>query len=332
MSWNASFIIINTNTHNKVEDIIKNIGFSSLVKVGEKVFDEVVNPAEGKLYIGTYLNNIIITSSDLPGQLLTNSLSNFELQLIDIFPTSEICSISLIGSINYWGFAIIKNGEKIRVKAGDSQRGTVIDTGEPMHEELELLSKSVIDKNGKRRYYLFGNVDEPLFEDQVGENFIFQIVKRYTGNLLDESDELLYDTMLDEYEISQPEKIDFSGEWKGYFSFGEGYKESLVGKKENFIMNLELYNGELTGTCADRFSQNDYPANIQGFIADNFICFLKHYSVAYTINKNGNIKASEKISNPIAYTGIFDSKNESFRGIWKIETTSYWGEWKMNKS
>jgi hypothetical protein len=74
--------------------------------------------------------------------------------------------------------------------------GTVLDFGNPVREELELLSRSTLNSKGEREYRL-GRNEEVDREDQVGENFVFELVKRYTGKKLDEDDDFfeagLYD-------------------------------------------------------------------------------------------------------------------------------------------
>jgi hypothetical protein len=60
---------------------------------------------------------------------------------------------------------------------------------------MDLLSKSKSDEHGNRIYLLEDYPDEPFEEDQVGENFVFSICKRYFGEELDSADEL-FDTTL----------------------------------------------------------------------------------------------------------------------------------------
>jgi hypothetical protein len=61
---------------------------------------------------------------------------------------------------------------------------------------MDLLSKSKSDEHGNRIYLLEDYPDEPFEEDQVGENFVFSICKRYFGEELDSADQQLFDTTL----------------------------------------------------------------------------------------------------------------------------------------
>ena len=116
-----------------------------------------------------------------------------------IFPNSEICSIVLHSAVNLWGYSVTQNGQKIRARAGSADDGTFVEIGEPLEEEKELLSKSKLDDNGNRTYLLDDFPNEPFNEDQVGENFVFSICKRYFDEELDCADDLLFETTLTGY-------------------------------------------------------------------------------------------------------------------------------------
>jgi len=71
--------------------------------------------------------------------------------------------------------------------------------GEPLAEEKELLSKSKLDSNGKRIYLFEDFPDEPLDEDQVGEDFVFSICYKYLDEELDSAETSLHETILQGY-------------------------------------------------------------------------------------------------------------------------------------
>jgi hypothetical protein len=333
MGWKLSSIIINPKTDISYENLLDKLGFKNLKKIEDQPYDIAIYPDDDKVYIGSYKNNLIISADKLPVDFFTAAISDTEKILIENFPNSEICSVSLQSTINHFGFAIIQNGKKIRVKAGDADIGTVIDIGQPLEQETELLSKSKVDNNGQRIYYLHDNFDEPYLENQVGENFVFEIFKRYTGESLDTDDEIL-DTVFKGYTFS--DKVfsfdkHFSGEWQGHFSYGDGYKEN-EGKFEDFVMNMNVINGEIKGFCTDGNKQSDNPATINGFIIDMFIGFIKKYPIRYVIDEKGiTHKEANKPSYSIAYSGLYDHLTDSFKGIWRIENQKYWGEWSMTR-
>ena len=199
MGWKASVIIIHKPTQADNEQLLKDVGFNNLTKIDDVPFEVAINPDDHKVYIGNYKDNLLICAPDMPMQFIVDNETETERKLKQIFPNAEICSIVLHSTVNFWGYSIITNGQKIRARAGSADDGTFIDMGEPLEEEKDLLSKSKIDKNGKRIYLLDEFADEPFNEDQVGENFVFSICKRYFDEELDSADELLFDTTLAGY-------------------------------------------------------------------------------------------------------------------------------------
>lgn len=203
MGWKASTIIINNPTPIDSETLLKELGFNSLTKTKEELFEAVMNPSDNEVYIGSYKDNLLICAPDIPMHFFENNESQTEKALNRIFPNAEICSIVLHSVVNLWGYSVIKNGKKIRTRAGSADGGTFIELGEPLDEEKELLSMSTLDKNGNRIYLLDRFPDEPFSEDQVGENFVFAICKRYFDEELDSADELLFKTTLTGYKYGK---------------------------------------------------------------------------------------------------------------------------------
>lgn len=334
MGWKLSSVIVNSSAGINYDELLNELGFKNLTRLEDEPYDRAMYPDKNRVYVGNYKNNLIICASNLPLDFFDKSLSDTEKTLIKYFPESEICAVSLQSTINHFGFAVIKAGEKIRVKAGDADTGTTIDIGNPLEQEKVLLSKSKIGDNGQRLYYLNGDIDDPYLENQVGENFIFQIFRRYTGEQLDEDEDLL-DTDFAAYSFSKEIfSIDkyFSGEWQGQFSYGDGYQNSVKGKSEEFILTISLTNGEIKGICIDGNKQSDEPASITGFLIDTFIGFIKKYPFKYVLDKNGlTQKETSKQASYIAYSGLYDPFSDSFKGIWRIEDKNFWGEWTMKR-
>lgn len=203
MGWKASTIIINKPTPVDTEKLLHDLGFANLKKIEDRIFEEVINPDNNTVYVGKYLDNLLICAPDLPMQFFENEPTEAEKTLARIFPSSEICAIVLHSVVNLWGYAVLKNGRKIRARAGSAEDGTFVEMGEPLEEEKELLSQSKVGKDGKRTYLLDGE-DEVMTEDQVGENFVFSICKRYFGEELDSTGDALYGTKLTGYAYSGP--------------------------------------------------------------------------------------------------------------------------------
>jgi hypothetical protein len=219
MGWKASVIIVHKPMQIGDEQLLKELRFDRLVKIKDELFEAVINPANHRVYIGNYKDNLLICAPDIPMQIIESDETEAEKVLVKLFPDSEICSIVLHSTVNLWGYAIIKSGDRIRVMAGSAEDGTFIDSGEPLEEEKKILSKSVVDEAGQRTY-VFEEIDnEVMTEDQVGENFVFAICSRYFGEELDYADTLLFETALRGYsygEVVQVSKPILKGKawWK----------------------------------------------------------------------------------------------------------------------
>ncbi|WP_343693858.1 hypothetical protein [Chitinophaga sp.] len=200
MGWKAASLIISNVTTVDAEKLLQKMKIEQFEKIADEPYDVAIYPRAQQIYIGIYRQNLIISSWDITDPAFSKELSEYEQVLTDLFPASEICTIQLHSGVNHWGYAVIRNGEKVRIRCGNADQGTIIDFGEPLEEELELLSKSEI-KNGKRIYHL--DDDEPYAEDQVGENFVAEIWKRYTGKNLFQDDEV-FEFNLAGFKTSKP--------------------------------------------------------------------------------------------------------------------------------
>ncbi len=334
MGWKVSAVIINTiDEEVNFEKIINAIGFNNLGKIDELPFDSAIYPDRGNIYIGVYKGNLILTAQDLPLYFISEETNQIEKRFATLFPDAEVCALSLDSTVNHWAFSVSQKGKKIRAKAGDMNAGTIIDLGQPLSEEAHFLSFSRRNSEGQREYDL-ANSGEFVREDQVGENIVFEIAKRYTGKNLDEDDEL-FDTMLWGYKslsFSGPGLADliYCGEWSGFYTYGQGYRDSIKGTTSNFSIEIEAENGTIKGTSKEEDKET---AIINGFIVDEFIGFVHQYPNKYSFNSEGESTSDPALpGSKVFYTGLFDQQTSSFRGIWRINGRNNWGEWFMKKS
>lgn len=199
MGWKASMIIIHQPGKVDHRELLKRLGFINLNKIADLHVGSAIYPREEKIYIGNYKDNLLICEPNLPHTFFSEQPPFIEELLAHIFPGKEIAVIVLHSGVNLWGFSIIKNGKRIRTRAGD-YTGNVIDFGAPLQEEEYLLSKSFIDKESGEKMYLLDGWKEPCTEDATGEEFVFAVCARYFGEKLDQADELM-DTELASYEV-----------------------------------------------------------------------------------------------------------------------------------
>ncbi len=207
MGWKCSTLIIsNVSGEIDYKEVLESIGFSNIEEKSDEPYEIAIYPDNGTIFIGKYKNNLLICESEMAFNCLRPEISKTEQLLIEKFPASEICALSLHSVVNHWGYSIIKNKNKIRARNGDAESGTILDFGEIMEEEKDLLKKSELDSNGNRIYILEDFPDDKMTEDQIGEEFVFEISKRYFGERIDSNDEL-FEINLKAYQIINKPKL-----------------------------------------------------------------------------------------------------------------------------
>lgn len=174
--------------------LLAGLGFQDYVQVEETTLEKAIYPYDDKVYIGQYQDCLIICDVMLSSSCLTAELSAEEEFLMKTFPYTEIGVFVLQSTVNFWGYAVLADGQKIRARAGSSDDGTFLDHGGPLAQEMALLAKSTVDADGYRMYTMDDYPDEPMTEDQMGEEFVFELSSRFFGEKLDRADDLLFET------------------------------------------------------------------------------------------------------------------------------------------
>lgn len=203
MGWKTSMIIVNSENEFNTNELFESLGYYELKTIDKQYFESIMNPDDDKIYIGEYNGNTIICMQDLPLESLDNTVSRAEKILSTIFPNTDIITFALHSVVNLWGYSIVNNGKKLRVRAGSAEGGTIVEFGEVMEEEKELFSKSKLNSDGERVFVFDNMPDDEFQDDQVGENFIFEISRKYLGENLDACDELLFETQFNGYTFSK---------------------------------------------------------------------------------------------------------------------------------
>lgn len=222
MGWKTSLVIINSLSQIKDQDLLTKLGYEDFTECEEETFEIAMYPETNKIYIGEFNGNRIICSQDLPITFFDKNISPTERTLNDLFPDTEICALALQSTVNFWGYSISKNNQKIRVRVGTADTGTAVEEGEILEEEKELFSKSEIDKEGNRIYHFEDFPNEPFTEDTVAEEFVFKISSRYLGQTLDTGNELLDQTKFRGYELKgrEFENPNFSKKSNKWIKYG----------------------------------------------------------------------------------------------------------------
>lgn len=122
MGWKASLIIIeNPDNFRDEHAILDAIGKGNYTAKDKTTLEECIYPNDKSINIGFYNGNIVIGDDY---QMTTNSLERAqdlsltleEKRLVELFPKSEIIIIACHSVVNYHGYSLIQNGQKIRLK------------------------------------------------------------------------------------------------------------------------------------------------------------------------------------------------------------------------
>ena len=201
MGWKTSMIVINSDKNINQEELLQALKFQNFNHTGKEHFDVAIYPPKGMVYVGHYKNNLVICVEDLPFRFLDNYVSEAENILCELFPDTEICALVLHSVVNLWGYSVCKNSQKIRARAGSHESGTMIEFGKPLPQENHLLSMSTVNADGNRVYRLQSSPNDEYAEDQVGENFVFELSSRYFGQSF-ASDDDFFEAQVEAYSYS----------------------------------------------------------------------------------------------------------------------------------
>ncbi len=208
MGWKSFIVVVKPFTAYDVEELLKGIDRAGYVPAKETTLEVAIYPDGDNIYIGQYQDCLIICDDVLSSSCLMEGISPEEEFLMKTFPQAEIGVMVLQSTVNFWGYALLAAGQKIRVRAGSSDDGTFVDEGAPLSQEMALLAKSTLDKDGQRTYMLDDFPDEPMTEDQMGEEFVFEFSKRFFGERLERADDLMFETPFQGYhEAKQTEAL-----------------------------------------------------------------------------------------------------------------------------
>jgi hypothetical protein len=133
--------------------------------------------------IGKYDDKIIIVSQDKVFGFYEKDLVPFEKQLTGLFPNSEIVALTLDDTVDLYGYSIIQDGKRFRVKSGaDSE--VYIDVGNKLKEEDDVLKKDIFSpdemKEMKQKYT--SKEVERFVENEVGVRVTYALLLRYFNN------------------------------------------------------------------------------------------------------------------------------------------------------
>lgn len=109
------------------------------------------------------------------------------------------------------------------------------------------------------------------------------------------------------------------GTWNGEYSINHGTEEEPEISYFNFKIKIKEEDGSFTGTFTDQTIVSD-ESQIQGFIEDNFISFIRPVEQSSEFREFLNFELEDE-NKPLEFnfSGNWNSEEESFVGVWDLE-------------
>ena len=185
MSWKIYLIIINNAANINTADIPQKIGLDN-VKPTKEISIHEAQYAKGTS-IGKFGDKIFIVSQDLVFKFYDKTPSDFEKKICEACPNSEIAILTLNGTVDLYGYNIIKNGKRQRVKSG-ADLDLYIDYGEQLPEEISISKEKIFDEEELKEIKADNSKEQvkKILDQEISIRTTFRLTKRYFGKQFDE--------------------------------------------------------------------------------------------------------------------------------------------------
>lgn len=185
MSWKIYLIIINNAANINTADIPQKLGLGNAKPTKEISLHEA-QYAKGTS-VGKFGDKIFIVSQDLVFNFYDKVPSEFEKGICEAFPHSEIAILTLNGTVDLYGYNIINNGKRQRVKSG-ADLDLYVDYGNPLPEEIALSKEKIFDDEELKEIKADNSNEQvkKILDQEISIRTTFRLTKRYFGKPFDE--------------------------------------------------------------------------------------------------------------------------------------------------
>jgi hypothetical protein len=181
MAWNKYYIFVKAPKLTDINKILSKLNLEQYKPKKEVPLHYSNKPQT--LFTGFYNGNLLIVHPELPFEFFNDAESVTERLFIDTFPDSEIAALIENSTVELFSYAIIKDGQKIRMKDG-SDGEIYHDEGELLAEEKEVLSEEIFPADEIEEMK-----EDGMSEEEVEEMIKFEaswrvpnrLTKRYLG-------------------------------------------------------------------------------------------------------------------------------------------------------
>ena len=181
MAWNKYYLFVKSPKLTNINQILLKLGLAQYRPTRQAPLHCSNKPET--LFTGFYKDSFPIIHPDLAFHFFENISSETEKLFLATFPGSEIVALIENSTVGLFGYAIIENGQKIRVREG-SDGEIYHDAGALLPEERQMLAAELFaeDEIEKMR-------EDGMSEEEVAAAIQFEaswrvpnlLTKRYLG-------------------------------------------------------------------------------------------------------------------------------------------------------
>lgn len=144
MAWNKYYVFVKAPESTDMDTLLVSLGLGHYKPV-EKVNLLDSNKPE-TLFAGFYQGNLLLVHPDLAFHFFGEEQSETERLFIQTFPGKEIAALIENSTVGLFGYAILENGHKVRMKDG-SDGEIYHDAGELLPEEQVILAHEIFGED-----------------------------------------------------------------------------------------------------------------------------------------------------------------------------------------
>jgi hypothetical protein len=181
MPWTKYFIFVKSPELIDLREILPLLNLGHYQPINEVSFQDSNNPKT--LFTGFYNGNLLIVHPELPFDFFSNEPSYTETLFTATFPGSEIAVLIEDTRVGLYSYAIIHEGQKIRMKNG-CEGEVYNDMGYMLPEEREILSRPIFEPDEIADMKADGMTEEEIFlvvEHEASCRVPNILAKRYLG-------------------------------------------------------------------------------------------------------------------------------------------------------
>ena len=209
MGWKLKLLVVEGYNGPSSHTLMASILGLPSTPIAKRALLEVNWPP--KTSIGRIGSGLVIIDDQLVDRLLDGEAGACEHRMLEMFRGHRVLVASLHSVYDFYAFALYENGRMIRLARGDAENGIIFDRGPPTDVERRMAEdfSSILDGERIYRMELPDGSSYKAVEHEMGEEFVFELIKDFTGVRIDEDDVIFEEDLMTEVELDH-EAIDWT--------------------------------------------------------------------------------------------------------------------------